>query len=43
MIYWLIWTVILPHFGGYHLEEKEDMLDDGTKITYLDQVPNQGS
>ncbi|ETS73198.1 hypothetical protein PFICI_15143 [Pestalotiopsis fici W106-1] len=41
VIYWLIWTVILPRIGNYHLEEKEDTLDDGTKITFLDRVPNQ--
>ncbi|KAK6189216.1 hypothetical protein LQW54_013498 [Pestalotiopsis sp. IQ-011] len=40
VIYWLIWTVILPTIGGYHLEEKEDVLDDGTSITYLSRVPN---
>lgn len=40
VIYWLIWTVILPKIGGYHLEEKEDVLDDGTSITCLSRVPN---
>ncbi|KAI0119678.1 amino acid permease-domain-containing protein [Daldinia grandis] len=33
VLYWLIWTVILPRLGGYRLEEKQDVLDDGTAIT----------
>ncbi|KAI1186858.1 methionine permease [Nemania serpens] len=39
LIYWLVWTVILPRVGGYRLEEKEDVLDDGTTITVLARVP----
>ncbi|KAI0104190.1 methionine permease [Nemania sp. FL0031] len=38
-IYWLVWTVILPRLGGYRLEEKQDVLDDGTTITILARVP----
>ncbi|KAI0870258.1 methionine permease [Hypoxylon argillaceum] len=38
-LYWLVWTVILPRLGGYRLEEKEDILDDGTTITVLARVP----
>ncbi|TGJ82923.1 hypothetical protein E0Z10_g5865 [Xylaria hypoxylon] len=38
-IYWLVWTIILPRIGGYRLEEKEDVLDDGTTITVLARVP----
>ncbi|KAI1816812.1 methionine permease [Poronia punctata] len=37
-LYWLVWTVILPRLGGYRLEEKEDILDDGTTITVLTRV-----
>ncbi|KAI2782095.1 amino acid permease-domain-containing protein [Daldinia loculata] len=33
VLYWLIWTVVLPRLGGYRLEEKQDVLDDGTAIT----------
>ncbi|KAH8165056.1 hypothetical protein CIB48_g3194 [Xylaria polymorpha] len=39
VLYWLVWTVILPRLGGYTLEEKEDVLDDGTTITVLARVP----
>ncbi|KAI1167970.1 methionine permease [Nemania serpens] len=39
LIYWLVWTIILPRLGGYRLEEKEDVLDDGTTITVLARVP----
>ncbi|GIK01907.1 hypothetical protein Aspvir_005948 [Aspergillus viridinutans] len=30
VIYWYIWTVLLPRWGGYRLEEEVDVLDDGT-------------
>ncbi|KAI1475181.1 amino acid permease-domain-containing protein [Daldinia eschscholtzii] len=33
VIYWLVWTIILPRLGGYRLEEKPEVLDDGTAIT----------
>lgn len=39
ILYWLVWTVILPRLGGYRLEEKQDVLDDGTTITVLARVP----
>ncbi|KAI0400833.1 methionine permease [Xylaria palmicola] len=39
LLYWLVWTVILPRLGGYTLQEKEDVLDDGTTITMLARVP----
>ncbi|OTA97592.1 hypothetical protein M434DRAFT_18984 [Hypoxylon sp. CO27-5] len=38
-LYWLVWTVILPRLGGYKLEEKPDVLDDGTAITILTHRP----
>ncbi|KAI1268629.1 methionine permease [Xylariaceae sp. FL1019] len=37
-IYWLVWTVLLPRIGGYRLEEEEDILDDGTKVTFFKRV-----
>ncbi|KAI1496235.1 amino acid permease-domain-containing protein [Biscogniauxia marginata] len=41
-LYWLVWTVILPRLGGYRLQEKEDVLDDGTTITtYIRPVDPQ--
>ncbi|PYH98118.1 methionine permease [Aspergillus ellipticus CBS 707.79] len=35
VLYWYVWTVVLPRRGGYRLEEKEEVLDEGTKITKL--------
>ncbi|KAI0894075.1 amino acid permease-domain-containing protein [Annulohypoxylon nitens] len=35
ILYWLVWTVILPRIGRYTLEEKQEVLDDGTAITVL--------
>ncbi|KAI4864402.1 amino acid permease-domain-containing protein [Hypoxylon rubiginosum] len=39
VVYWLVWTVILPRLGRYRLEEKGDVLDDGTAITVLTHRP----
>ena len=39
IVYWYVWTVALPKWKGYRLEEKEDVLDDGTTITTLVHVP----
>jgi len=33
--YWFVWTIALPRYRGYRLEEKADILDDGTTITKL--------
>lgn len=38
-LYWLVWTVLLPRFGNYRLEEMEEVLDDGTTVTVLTRVP----
>jgi hypothetical protein len=35
IIYWYIWTVLLPRWGDYCLEEEKDVLEDGTNITKL--------
>ncbi|PWY87397.1 methionine permease [Aspergillus heteromorphus CBS 117.55] len=35
VLYWYAWTVLLPRRGGYTLEEKDEVLEDGTKITRL--------
>ncbi|KAJ5105810.1 methionine permease [Penicillium alfredii] len=35
IIYWYVWTVVLPRWGGYRLEEEVETLDDGTSITKL--------
>jgi hypothetical protein len=39
VLYWYIWTVYLPRRKGYSLEETVEVLDDGTTITRLVQVP----
>ncbi|OGM47444.1 putative methionine permease [Aspergillus bombycis] len=35
ILYWYIWTVLLPRWGDYQLEEEKDVLEDGTGITKL--------
>ncbi|KXH35732.1 methionine permease [Colletotrichum simmondsii] len=35
VLYWYVWTVALPRWGGYKIEEKEEILSDGTTITKL--------
>jgi hypothetical protein len=37
--YWYIWTVLLPRWNGYELEEAVDVLDDGTTITKFVTIP----
>ncbi|KAJ5773010.1 Major facilitator superfamily domain general substrate transporter [Penicillium paradoxum] len=32
VLYWYVWTVLLPHWGGYTLEEEKETLVDGTSI-----------
>lgn len=35
VLYWLVWTVLLPKWYGYHLVERDEILNDGTSITRL--------
>jgi len=35
VIYWFVWTIALPRYRGYRLEEEADTLGDGTTITKL--------
>ncbi|KAJ5585562.1 uncharacterized protein N7459_005362 [Penicillium hispanicum] len=35
VLYWYVWTVLLPQWGRYKLEEAVETLDDGTPITKL--------
>ena len=35
VLYWYVWTVVLPKWQGYRLEEEGEVLDDGTVITQL--------
>ncbi|KAL2048026.1 hypothetical protein ABVK25_011122 [Lepraria finkii] len=41
VIYWYLWTVLIPRLRGYRLEEEGDMLQDGTSVTKLVKVKNQ--
>ncbi|KAJ5583496.1 hypothetical protein N7535_002116 [Penicillium sp. DV-2018c] len=38
VLYWYVWTVLLPRWGGYRLEEEKEILDDGTSIVKLVRV-----
>ena len=38
ILYWYIWTVLLPGWKGYRLEEEVEVLEDGTSITKLVHV-----
>ncbi|KAL3440523.1 amino acid permease-domain-containing protein [Aspergillus insuetus] len=38
VLYWYVWTVLLPRWGGYRLEEEERVLDDGTTATKLQPI-----
>ncbi|KAF3480973.1 methionine permease [Arthroderma uncinatum] len=41
VLYWWIWTIVLPNWNGYRLEEEVEILDDGTSITKLVHVSKQ--
>lgn len=38
ILYWYLWTVAIPRWRGYRLEEEVDVLEDGTSITKLIKV-----
>ena len=38
VIYWYLWTVLVPRLRGYRLEEEVGVLDDGTSVTKLVKV-----
>lgn len=38
VLYWYLWTVAVPRWRGYRLEEEVDGLEDGTSITKLIRV-----
>ena len=40
VIYWYLWTILIPHLRGYRLEEEADVLKDGTSVTKLVKVKN---
>lgn len=35
VLYWYIWTVVIPRKGGYKLEEEKEILADGTSVIKL--------
>ncbi|KAL8364778.1 hypothetical protein RB595_003855 [Gaeumannomyces hyphopodioides] len=39
VIYWYLWTILIPRQRGYRLEEKTETLADGMTITKLVHVP----
>ncbi|KAF9889368.1 hypothetical protein FE257_007478 [Aspergillus nanangensis] len=38
ILYWYVWTVALPYWGDYTLQEKEEVLDDGIRVTTLKRI-----
>ncbi|KAF2097094.1 amino acid transporter [Rhizodiscina lignyota] len=41
VLYWYVWTILLPRIKGYELEEIVEMLEDGTTISKLVKVPKR--
>jgi hypothetical protein len=39
VVYWYVWTVLLPRWKGYRIEEETSVLADGTSVTTLVHVP----
>ncbi|KGQ08822.1 High-affinity methionine permease [Beauveria bassiana D1-5] len=39
IVYWYVWTVLIPRWWGYSLEEEDAILPDGTTITKLIHKP----
>jgi hypothetical protein len=39
VLYWYVWTILLPSWGRYELEEVTDILGDGTTVTKLVRKP----
>ncbi|KXG48033.1 Amino acid/polyamine transporter I [Penicillium griseofulvum] len=35
VLYWYVWTVLIPRWGGYQLEEDKEIMADGTSIIKL--------
>ncbi|KAJ5515432.1 hypothetical protein N7527_006992 [Penicillium freii] len=35
VLYWYVWTILLPRWGDYQLEEEKEILADGTSIIKL--------
>lgn len=43
IVYWWIWTIVIPNRNGYRLEEEIEILPDGTSITQLVHVDKRES
>lgn len=41
VVYWYLWTSLVPRLRGYHLVEEADVLQDGTSVTKLVKVKNE--
>lgn len=41
VVYWFIWTRLLPRYGRYTLKERAGILDDGTVINRFVHVPKK--
>lgn len=41
LVYWYIWTVAIPRWRGYRLEEEYVVLKDGTSVTRLIKVKGE--
>lgn len=39
VVYWLFFAKLVPIWQGYRLEDRTDVLDDGTTITKVAHVP----
>lgn len=39
VVFWFVWTRLLPKWKGYRLDEQVRVLDDGTTITTLIKIP----
>ena len=39
VLYWYVFTILIPRWKGYALEETVEVLDDGTSMTKLVKVP----
>jgi hypothetical protein len=39
VIYWYVWSIVLPKWYGYRLENHTEVLKDGTSVTKIVHVP----
>ena len=41
VVYWYLWTVLLPRLRGYRLEEEKDVQKDGSAVTRMVKVRDE--